>query len=249
MALLALVLLVHQPIYLVTQFLIARARQHEIARVLVGASVANIVLSVVLASTVGIWGVALSTLVTDVGVLLYVVPVAGRAGRHRFGVATFAWATLKPVIPGAVAALVVLVGIARVAQPDTLLELLPLGVVWGLRLRLGCCGGSASTPRSEQGLAASCGRRPRRPCPTWLARQVAVEDLVLVAPREHVPVEVDACPPRGGRELEPRRLVLPQVDDRVGELPRRRRPGDQLPSRADSRSPRSRTTRSERRAR
>ena len=62
MALLALVLLVHQPIYLVTQFLIARARQHEIARVLVGASVANIVLSVVLASTVGIWGVALSTL-------------------------------------------------------------------------------------------------------------------------------------------------------------------------------------------
>jgi hypothetical protein len=39
---------------------------------------------------------------------------------------------LKTVIPGAVAALIVLVGIARAAQPDTLLELLPLGVVWGL---------------------------------------------------------------------------------------------------------------------
>ena len=131
MALLALVLLVHQPIYLVTQFLIARARQHEIARVLVGASVANIVLSVVLASTVGVWGVALSTLVTDVGVLLYVVPVLV-APAASLRVATVAWATFKPVIPGAVAALVVLVGIARVAQPDTLLTLLPLGVVWGL---------------------------------------------------------------------------------------------------------------------
>jgi O-antigen/teichoic acid export membrane protein len=131
MALLALVLLVHQPIYLVTQFLIARARQHEIARVLVGAGVVNIVLSVVLASTVGIWGVALSTLLTDIAVLLYVVPVLV-APAASLGVATFAWATLKPVIPGAVAALVVLVGIARVAQPDTLLELLPLGVVWTL---------------------------------------------------------------------------------------------------------------------
>jgi O-antigen/teichoic acid export membrane protein len=131
LALLALVLLVHQPIYLVTQFLIARARQHEMARVLVGAGVVNIVLSVALASTVGIWGVALSTLLTDVAVLLYVVPVLV-APAASIGVATFAWATLKPVIPGAAAALVVLVGIARIAQPDTLLELLPLGVVWAL---------------------------------------------------------------------------------------------------------------------
>src|SRR5207342_3365710 len=72
-----------------------------------------------------------STLVTDVGVLVYVVPVLV-APAASLRVATFAWAAFKPVIPGAVAALVVLVGIARVAQPDTLLELLPLGVVWGL---------------------------------------------------------------------------------------------------------------------
>lgn len=131
MVLLALVLLVHQPIYLVTQFLIARARQHEIARVLVAAGVANIVLSVVLASTVGIWGVALSTLLTDVAVLLYVVPVLV-APAASLRVATLAWATLKPVLPGAVAALLVLVGIARIAEPDTLLELLPLGIVWAV---------------------------------------------------------------------------------------------------------------------
>jgi O-antigen/teichoic acid export membrane protein len=129
LALLALVLLVHQPIYLVTQFLIARARQREIARVLVGAGVANIALSVVLASTVGIWGVALSTLLTDVAVLLYVVPVLV-APAASFGVKAFAWATLKPVLPGIAAAVLVLVGIARVAKPDTLLELLPLGLLW-----------------------------------------------------------------------------------------------------------------------
>ena len=131
MALLALVLIVHQPIYLVTQFLIARARQREIARVLVAAGVVNIILSVVLASAVGIWGVALSTLLTDVAVLLYVVPVLV-APAASVRVATLAWATLKPVLPATVVALVVLVGIARVMQPDTLLELLPLGVVWAL---------------------------------------------------------------------------------------------------------------------
>lgn len=131
LALLALVLLVHQPIYLFTQFLIARARQREIARVLVGAGVANIVLSVALATTVGIWGVALSTLLTDVAVLLYVVPVLV-APAASLRVATFAWATLKPVLPGVAAALLVLVGIARIAEPDTLLELLPLGLVWAL---------------------------------------------------------------------------------------------------------------------
>ena len=131
LALLAVVLLVHQPIYLVTQFLIARARQREIARVLVGASVANIVLSAVLASTVGIWGVALSTLLTDTAVLLYVVPVLV-APAASLSVRTFAWATLKPVLPGFAAGLVVLVAVARIAEPDALLELLPLGLLWAV---------------------------------------------------------------------------------------------------------------------
>ena len=157
MALLALVLLVHQPIYLVTQFLIARARQHEIARVLVGASVANIVLSVVLASTVGIWGVALSTLVTDVGVLLYAVPVLV-APAASLRVATLAWAMLKPVLPGAVAALVVLVGIARVAQPDTLLDALAARGRLGTGLRLGAV---AVRPGPEE--RAGLGRQLRPP--------------------------------------------------------------------------------------
>ena len=55
LVLLGLVLLVHQPVYLMTQFLIARAQQREIARVLVLAGAANVVLSVTLAATVGLW--------------------------------------------------------------------------------------------------------------------------------------------------------------------------------------------------
>ncbi|MBA2461334.1 MAG: oligosaccharide flippase family protein [Actinobacteria bacterium] len=131
LALLALVLVVHQPIYLVTHYLIARARQREIARVLVVAGAANIGLSVMLAFTVGIWGVALSTLVTDLAVILYVFP-ALVAPATSVGVAAFARAALRPVLPAAVAALVVLVGIGRATEPDTLLELLPLGLAWFL---------------------------------------------------------------------------------------------------------------------
>jgi O-antigen/teichoic acid export membrane protein len=129
LVLLALVLLVHQPLYLVTQFLIARARQREIARALVAAGVANIVLSVVLAETVGLWGVALSTLLTDVAVLLYALPVLV-APAASLPVDAFVRAALRPLVPAVAAALVLFVGIARVAEPDTLVELLPLGLAW-----------------------------------------------------------------------------------------------------------------------
>ena len=131
MALLAVVALVHQPIYLLTQFLIARARQREIARVLVLGSVANAALSVALAWSVGIWGVALATLVVDVALLLYVVPVlAAPAAGVEAGVL---WrAMLRPFVPALAAAVVVLGGIGSLGDQDTLLELLPLGVLWGL---------------------------------------------------------------------------------------------------------------------
>ena len=131
LALLALVLLVHQPVYLMTQFLIARARQHEIARVLVLAGVANVVLSVTLAATVGLWGVALSTLVTDLAVLAYAAPwlVAPAAS---LSVGTLARSALRPLVPGVAAALLVFGGLARVTDPDTLVELVPLGIAWAL---------------------------------------------------------------------------------------------------------------------
>jgi len=129
LVLLALVVLVHQPIYLFTQYLVARGQQREIARVLIIGVAFNVVLSVVLAKTVGIWGVALSTLLMDLGVILYAVPrlVAPAA---RLPWTAFARSALRPVPPALAAGVVVLVGIARLTDPDTLLELVPLGVAW-----------------------------------------------------------------------------------------------------------------------
>ena len=130
LALLALVLLVHQPLYLVTQFLIARARQREVARALVVAGAANVVLSVVLAQAVGIWGVALSTLLTDLAALSYAVLLLRPAA--ALDPATFVRAAFRPLVPGLAVALILFAGVARWANPDTLLELLPLGIVWAL---------------------------------------------------------------------------------------------------------------------
>lgn len=129
LALLALVVLVHEPLYLFTQYLIARGRQRQIARTLIAAVGANVVLSVFLAGAVGIWGVALSTLATDIALLLYVVPVlaAPAAGLRP---SAFARAALRPVLPAAAVAALVLVGIGRLTEPDTLVELVPLGVAW-----------------------------------------------------------------------------------------------------------------------
>jgi O-antigen/teichoic acid export membrane protein len=131
MALLALVAIAHQPIYLLTQFLIARARQQQIARVLVIAAAANAGFSVVLAATVGIWGVALTTLVVDVAVLTYIIPVlAAPAAATR--PADLARAILRPVPPALAVAVVVFLGIGRIGDLDTRLELLPLGCFWAL---------------------------------------------------------------------------------------------------------------------
>ena len=76
LALLAVVLLIHQPVWMLTQYLIARGGQREIARLLIAGAAANVALSVVLALTVGTWGVALATLVADAAVLAIAVPLS-----------------------------------------------------------------------------------------------------------------------------------------------------------------------------
>ena len=65
MAILAGVLLIHQPIYVLTQYLIAVGRQRSIAVVSIVTTLANLGFSFALAWTWGVWGVAVSTLVTD----------------------------------------------------------------------------------------------------------------------------------------------------------------------------------------
>jgi O-antigen/teichoic acid export membrane protein len=129
MAILAGVLLIHQPIYVLTQFVIALGRQRSIAIVSIVTTVANLGLSFLLAWTWGIWGVAVSTLVTDVAALAWIVPrIAAPAAASP--PRALVRAVARPVAPAAVAAAIVLVGIARLWEPRTLLALVPLGALW-----------------------------------------------------------------------------------------------------------------------
>jgi O-antigen/teichoic acid export membrane protein len=129
MAILAGVLLIHQPIYVLTQFLIAVGRQRSIAIVSIVTTVVNLALSFVLAWTWGIMGVAVSTLVTDLVALAWIVPqIAAPAAL------TPAWslvrAAVRPMLPAAIAAAVILGAVARLWGPQTLLALTPLGLLW-----------------------------------------------------------------------------------------------------------------------
>jgi O-antigen/teichoic acid export membrane protein len=129
MAILAGVLLVHQPIYVLTQFLIARGRQRSIALVAIGTTAANLALSFALAATVGVWGVAVSTLVTDVAALLWIVPRIAAPAAETRGRSLYL-ATLRPAAPALLAGVVVFAVVARLWSPATLLSLVPLGLLW-----------------------------------------------------------------------------------------------------------------------
>jgi O-antigen/teichoic acid export membrane protein len=131
MAILAGVLLIHQPIYVLTQFLIAQGRQRSIAIVSIATTVANLALSFLLAWRWGIWGVAVATLATDLCALAWIVPrIAAPAASAN--AAALVRAIGRPVVPAAAAAAIVLVGLARVWEPRTLLALAPLGALWAL---------------------------------------------------------------------------------------------------------------------
>ena len=129
LAILAGVLLVHQPIYVLTQYLIALGRQRSIAIVAIATTLANLALSFLLAWRWGVWGVAVSTLATDLVAFAWIVPrIAAPAASLSSGV--LLRAVLRPIVPAALAAALVLVVVARLWEPRTLLELVPLGVLW-----------------------------------------------------------------------------------------------------------------------
>jgi O-antigen/teichoic acid export membrane protein len=129
MALLAGVLLVHAPLSVLSQYLMARARQRELAWTFIATTAANLVLSFVLAWTWGIWGVALATLVTDVVTIAWVVPryVAPTA---NLPVPAILSAMARPMLPASAAAALVLVGVARLWHPHSLVLLAVLGCLW-----------------------------------------------------------------------------------------------------------------------
>ena len=131
MAILAAVLLIHQPVFVLTQFLIARARQRAVAVASIAATLANLVLSFALAWAWGIDGVAVSTLLTDALLLAWIVP---RLAAPAAGVSSAAIyrAIARPVVPALIAAALVFVGVARVLDPSRLVTLAPLGALWAV---------------------------------------------------------------------------------------------------------------------
>lgn len=128
LALLAVALLFHQPLHVLSQYLIARGRQRPLALVSVGVSVLNLTASAVLAAVVGIWGVALSSLVAELVTLAVVSRLV--AADRILSLASLAAAALRPVVPAAAVAVPVLALVPRFYEPDTLLSLCPVAAVW-----------------------------------------------------------------------------------------------------------------------
>ena len=132
LALLGIVLLVHQPAQLLSQYLVARGYQQRLSVMLLFVVGANLVLSIVLARSVGIWGVAFATVVTEAAATLVLIPRLVHRSPDGPSYRAVARAALRPVLPSLLAAALVLVVFSRLLDPRTLLELVPVGVLWVL---------------------------------------------------------------------------------------------------------------------
>jgi len=130
LAILMVSLVFAQPGYMLTQFLVARGRHGGIAVVRIAAVTVNLILSVALASLVGIWGVALATLVTEAAASAVVTPLLVRR-ETGLPIGPLALAWLRPIVLAAVAAMPTLVA-ARLLAIDTLLEFTAVAAVWAL---------------------------------------------------------------------------------------------------------------------
>jgi len=129
LVLLGLTLIVHQPANVLSQYLIARARQRALSLVSLGVVSVNLALSIVLAMTVGIWGVALASVVTLAVEAAVLVPrLVVLAGGPRLG--EIGRASLRPVPPALLAAGVVLGAGGRLVAPEELPGVILLGIVW-----------------------------------------------------------------------------------------------------------------------
>jgi O-antigen/teichoic acid export membrane protein len=128
-SLLGCVLLVHQCGFVLAQFLMARGAQRTLALALTVSVAVNLVASIVLARTVGLWGVALATLVTEVAVSLVAIPVLVRR-EADVSLAALGRAALRPIAPALVVGAAVLLGLAHLLDPSSLPVLAVVGVAW-----------------------------------------------------------------------------------------------------------------------
>lgn len=127
LAILGAALLLQLPLQVTSQYLMARGLQHPVALASIAAAAVNVGLSIVLASTVGIWGVAFSTLVTNAAVLLLIPRLAGRVS--GLGARALARAAARPLAP-ALAVGAVVFSAARALDADELLTAAAVGIVW-----------------------------------------------------------------------------------------------------------------------
>jgi len=129
LALLGVVLIFHQPAQLLSQYLVARGFQRRLSIMLLFVVAANLGLSIFLAREVGIWGVALATVVTEAAASVVLIPrlVHQSSGPSYRAIGA---AALRPVVPSILAAIPVLVVFSRLLDPTTLLALVPVGVLW-----------------------------------------------------------------------------------------------------------------------
>jgi membrane protein EpsK len=125
---LGLVALVNQPLQMITQYLVAVKRQRRVAEVFVPGAAISVALSVAAAYVAGIEAVALTTLAAVAVVLVVLTSALGSPLGLSYG--TVARALVRPLLPAAVVAAVVLGGIGRLVEPETLLRLAPLGILW-----------------------------------------------------------------------------------------------------------------------
>ena len=129
LAILMLSLFFAQPGHLLAQFLVARGRHSRLAVARLVIVAVNLVLSIGLAYSVGLWGVAVATLVTEALSVLIVMPYLLRR-ESTASLSDLATAWLSPVALGALAALPTLVLAGQVLAIDTLLEFIAVGLVW-----------------------------------------------------------------------------------------------------------------------
>jgi membrane protein EpsK len=125
---LGLVALVYQPLQTVTQYLVAVKRQRRVAEVFLPAAAGSVALSVAAAYVSGIEAVALTTLAVVAAVLVVLSSTLASPLGLSYG--TLARALVRPLLPATLVAAVVLGAIGRLVEPETLLRLAPLGLLW-----------------------------------------------------------------------------------------------------------------------
>ena len=161
--------IVHQPVSIIGQYLMATRRQRRLAEVLVPVALGNVLLSVLAARWFGIEAVAWATLVTDV-VVLAALTVVLRSS-VGVGVQVIGRSILRPALPAALGAVVVLAGLGALFDPTRFSGSHPSVSPGSSRERRSCgatasrrASASSSVRRAE--LSRRPALRPRRRAPT-----------------------------------------------------------------------------------